>query len=802
MATSGFIATTGEDAIRAYWWIEIEGIRHRFGSRDPAWNPVVGPNQHIYPYIEKMPAISPQVAEPLNGTTTPYRFTVDIVDVDEVFTDLMSVFIQAGYSTLDEDLTENETSIDVVDSTGFTIGDDFFVGRETMLITNIVGNTLTVSRGRYGSRRAEHVDGDPCYNKQPFMLTREIVLHENRRAGMPYLEADEGLPETDAIKMRGFLEDAEENNGVWTLHCAGFLRRLNVRIGENLAHSTLKKDLWGGEINAGILGQEAGLGVAGFNVAVSNVVLIGDSTDFQAAGHVLVDEELIRYIEIATPPPGETFDGLCLSDDAADFTDHFHFTDTGNRGLLADEIFGSDGRIPLHENLPGSANIQKSILMSPHKVGAEVKEVIHSDSFTEGTGPAEVILTLLTSTGDADNGDYDVLPKGWGCGIDEDYIDVTGIENACKEPPLDGFDFAPFVIPEAVDCKDWIEENILRPCLLFFVEDEMGLITVKRMYDRNSAIELTTPTALDNDDLVGLPSIRIGYPFGEFQVKMNWNPGTDDFLGTVICKLDKGNEYYLGAARKFELECKTLYDPRIGRGRGSWTSGDTGDLPGFLAHYLGVIWDNYALKPIPILRFSVGMNMLYYVQVGQVITLTCSGLVDLRNGDRGVVTEYFQIVEAGPNPERSSVDCVAWMIGGNNSNTRLLAPAAKVKSWDAVNHRATLYDDTFTDGIKFQYDIDAFAVDDDVMLVDAAYDGLGGGAPAHAAITAIHDSTGADDGYLQFAGEPADVPGDGDYVVTGNYNNCQASQTARWAYLADASAELGVVPDDAHKRGR
>ena len=47
---------------------------------------------------------------------------------------------------LDENLTPSETSVDVVDASGLSVGDDLHVGPERMRITGIAGNTLTVLR--------------------------------------------------------------------------------------------------------------------------------------------------------------------------------------------------------------------------------------------------------------------------------------------------------------------------------------------------------------------------------------------------------------------------------------------------------------------------------------------------------------------------------------------------------------------------------------------------------------------------------------------------------------------------------
>ena len=800
MSTPAFDATTGADAILAKWYISIMGLRLRYGSHDDmAWNPAdATTGRHIYAYFQKpgIPSIQPQIVEPLNGTTTPYQFQVRLVDVDDHFCDLFSILntaVATTYLAMDDaiDLDAVETEVWVSDASVLSVDSDLFIERETVRITNIAANILTVTRGMYGSTATVHKSGIKVFDKPQFMNTREVLLYETR----------DGLVEADSILIRGYLEDYEEDQGVWTLNCAGFLRRLNARIGETLASVPLDGNLWDG-YPRGMLGADAVIPEPMY----SDVISIGSAAAFQDTGHVMIDDEIIKYVgHVHNAPELNNRDGLFITEDAANFAQHMWFWDYGNRGLFAEEIFGAAGFETMHGHQDHQAvEYKKSIFHKGHLDGAEVKEIIHSDKFTAGTGPAAVILTLLTSTGvEDDNGDYDKLPEGWGAGIDEDLIDVTGIENVCKEPPLDGFDFAPFIIPEPTDMKDWLEENILRPCHLFFAETEDGTITVKRLYDRNEAIVLTTPTVITEDELVALPRLRPGKsPIGQITMKMNWHPGTDEFMGIINCTLGKGQTYHEGTARKFEIECRALYDSRIAGGKGTWTSDSVGDMPDFLAHYLGLIWKNHALKPLPVVTFTVAYNRLIDVQVGQVVLLTSSSTPDLRAGDRGISGEYYQIVETRPMPRQSTVECVAWMIGANDANTRRLAPAAKVTGWiGGGQNRIECEDSYFADGVEHTFDVEGFFVGDEVMLVDVRYLPLAGaGVPEE--ITVLEVTTGVGACTIQLDALPADVPGAGDYVVPARYDNCPAAQQVKWAWLADGGHEIGAANLAAHKRSR
>ena len=62
-------------------------------------------------------------------------------------------------ATLAEDLDTSETGVDVSDGPEFDIGQTILIDSEQMKISNIVSNTLTVTRGANGSTAATHTNG-------------------------------------------------------------------------------------------------------------------------------------------------------------------------------------------------------------------------------------------------------------------------------------------------------------------------------------------------------------------------------------------------------------------------------------------------------------------------------------------------------------------------------------------------------------------------------------------------------------------------------------------------------------------
>lgn len=794
MPTAPFIATTSADAITAEWWIEIEGIRRRYGTVDSGIADT-GTNRPIRDWIEVLPEFRGQQAEPLDGSTKPHEYTVKIVDVDDELTDLFSVHDDTcGIAFLAAAVAAGAVNVTVDDASVFTAPCDVYINRETMRCTNIVGNVLTVTRGMYGSLDVAHPITDSQGNalsvmvadKPRFMHTREVVLCEGRR----------GLTEADAIRIRGYLDGVEESEGVWTLSCSGYLRRLSCQIGETLGEAILTYDL------SGQYKRD--------RADTTWCIRVDDASTMRDAGHVIIDSEIIKYIRKAGAVPEWWLDLVSVNIYRYERPPYYF-----GRGVFSEEIFGDRGvwieRVHHEHELSGWEEIFRErvpILMAQHNTGAKVRQVMHSDDFTGGTGPAAVILQLLTSTGTGLNGAYDTLPAGWGAGIPVARIEVTEIEEICGLIP--SIDFAPFAIVEAVELKEWLEENILRPSLLFLVETPDGTITVRRMWSRQEAEAFVTPVTMGHDELLGLPDLTMGDPpIGEFTFKINWDPGGDKFYGRVNVILGDGRERYKGTARNYEIECKTIYDSRIGEGRETWRSVNQGDVPETLRCYLAPIWENYSLNPCPKVSFELAYNRYIDVYVGQVVRLTCAVTPDLKSSARGLAGEWFQVVEATPNPERSCIEVVAWMIGVHDDPLiRQLAPSALVTGYTdpspagAPAVRVDIADSRFTDpGVAgYEYDVDGFAVGDRVMIVDARYRPLAGAAAEEADVV---DTGGAPGGFwIDLAAAPANPPAADDYLTTGTYDNCQVSQRVTWAFLGDAAGTLGVGADPAHRRER
>ena len=114
------------------------------------------------------------------------------------------------------------------------------------------------------------------------------------------------------------------------------------------------------------------------------------------------------------------------------------------------------------------------------------------------------LCAAASSTGAGTNGDHDRLPAVDSLGIDDDFIDVAGIE-AVRDDYYPGTSHKmSFTIEKRQKAKDFIENEILKPLNLYPVVDGQGRYSIKPAKPPIEAID--TVQTFDEDNIVGLPT--------------------------------------------------------------------------------------------------------------------------------------------------------------------------------------------------------------------------------------------------------------------------------------------------------
>ena len=807
---AAYTATYTANNLNALWYIEIEGLRKRYGSKSPSWNPAdSGTNRRIEPWFLEpgIPQISGQRAKPLNGSTTPHSFSVEIVDIGDALTSLLSVNDDSTRheTTLTAACTATQTTIHVDSTTGFSVPSDIYVERETMRATSKTSTTFTVSRGMYGSRAEAHeltneqgeAKSVSVTDKPLFITTREVKLYESRT----------GLAEASGAVLRGYLDSVEEHGGVYTFGCSGYLKRMACKIGGNTPVSELVYPL--APLVDRTAAEQAALDESWSDfirtyLATSWCVEVYSETPWPAAGGLVqIDNELIKYtLATANRSAGAKFQLLVLDDDymsdymsaaTSDTTRiKFRYTSTGKgRGERVMELMGGPVTSQTSDLLNQFSVRSKYIRM--HFKNSEVKYTLSDDVFTAGTDPISIVLQILLSGGDG--GTYDTLIDAWGLGLPESAVDITGMEDLRDTSPVKDMPCR-FVINEEVDAKDWLEKNILRPARLFFVETWDGKISLSRLWSKFEAEQLGADLAVDESILLDTPKFNLGkQPLGKFKIKCNYYAPEDHFYGTINVIMGDRGDIYRGGEKNYELEAKALVEQNIGADTTkTYDSRALGALHPQIRAYMQMMWDRFALTPMPIIEVEIPYSYLAGLQVGSIITVTSTITPNVKASQRGLTGEYFQVVEVHPLPMRSSMRLVAWMIDIHDKPYRKLAPSCKVKYYHFATKILEVYPHEFSSASNPK--TDAELVWDGkpgyVKFVDSNYIELTSGETIDISVitsTAVTLKT-----------HPASYPTDGDYMEIATYCTGNATAQAVFSYLADSNDKLGTSDDQGHTR--
>ncbi len=411
-----FTATNSANNILARWYIEIEGLRVRYGNWTPSWNPAdSGTNRPIKPWFAKpgIPEITGAKAKPLNGSSSPHTFSVKLVDIGDAITALVSISDSTNRN--ETKLTaavanDSTTTITVADSSWYSAAADIYVGRETMRATAAPsGTTFTVERGKYGSTAKAHALTDSqgvtkqvrVTDKPLFLYTREVILYESRQ----------GLVEADGIKIKGSLDKIVDRGGAYDFECSGQLAKLDQKIGLNAAVGwlwfTLKPFKWTDDERQEQytrFSENVDQGVPGMGYSYTTppthwlmVMDLATPMDkFGSSGLVIIDEEIIAY-----ESKDDDLSHLYIDDSwvdifaplSANLGRVFEPGDTTQgRAFLAADIWNTGNAFTMNINV-----IKK---MRAHFGGTQVKQALGHPSFTAGTDPISVALQIMLSGGE------------------------------------------------------------------------------------------------------------------------------------------------------------------------------------------------------------------------------------------------------------------------------------------------------------------------------------------------------------------------------------------------------------------
>lgn len=378
---------------------------------------------------------------------------------------------------------------------------------------------------------------------------------------------------------------------------------------------------------------------------------------------------------------------------------------------------------------------------------------------TLGGNPINIMLQVLTSTGDGTNGDYDTLAAANGLGIDDDYINVTAIESV-RDLWFPGPSIRmSFTINKRAQAKKWLETEIFKILNVYPVIDADGKFNIKPF--KPPLPVTTTVQSFDEDNIIGIPSY-------DFNLK--------DLINEVECHYDWDDTDGEFDTEDFYIDTTSLNNRGPGKsplkleGKGITTALGGSD---FFAKRKAKIFERYATPP-PRITMSTWFSR-WLTEAGDIVPITHSILPDIESGTRGITSESMEVINRTIDWKRGTVKIELLATGFEKDPYCQISPSMTVVSGTS----ATEFEVSSADAAKF-------TVGEEIAMHYA------NGLVQAAAVTILTIS-----GTTVTCDTLGATPAAGWFAQYAAYDSCTADQKLYW-FASDGSDQLGAANDPAH----
>lgn len=314
------------------------------------------------------------------------------------------------------------------------------------------------------------------------------------------------------------------------------------------------------------------------------------------------------------------------------------------------------------------------------------------------------LLKLMTSTGYAVNGTYDVLPVGYGLGIPAALIDTASFEAVEDELGAASAE-RQWIVSEPTPLSDLIDAEA-KTLGFYVVMNGSGQLAARRIaqdFAGLTAVALTednkhSPTdratfSVSPASLLNQVTVRFDYQWQDdkpaSELPFNWRVSQQQYETT----------------RGLDVDNRGLY---------SFESMDTAELIGRLQERIGVYAD-----PWPTVTRTINRQLFTRIVPGDRLRLTDSGLPDVFTGNRGVAAMTVTAVRVSFDLHKGHgrVDAIHdGMIP--DAQRAPLDPSARLTAFNPGTFVATLAANDFS--VAPATDVDSFAVGDVVLIVEGS----------------------------------------------------------------------------------
>lgn len=674
-------------------WLEIEGLPYTYGtfaasgswfSARAAADKFLGIRRSLF----RIPRGADQTIDTLEGgNKTAGATEFEIVDIDTLPTSWANQTAPETYYILNASgITKASTTIDLNSVTSLIVGQYLYLGTETIKITAInVGLVrITVDRGQFRSKAQAFPTRFPVVTVPWVMANRrcwynEVIDSSSTDPGTvsAVLDPDRIVRFSGVIKGYGLKAN---DHATYILRLESLDRELDLPVFNKIRNMDLStgslKDEFGDE------GTGTAPGWPGYSLNFGDFGI--DSTIFPDIGELVlfkIDDEVLA---------GEVVD--------LGYARAMRYTD---RALLG-------SRAEPHKQGSRAQEIVPVIAYNSAGTTIERASKFTSSPTTGSPLPADhplmLLLQLILSTGEGTNTSgsrsFDVLPEGWGLGIDIARVDVAGIVLAGLEEPSLRFNG---VIEAGVNFIDFMRQMLTFAGYYFFVGtgDQLTIRRLRPPVPDRRVRTLTGANRIRNQ-FAGWDGNLTG-AVRQVVFKYGWDFIHNKYKCITIINLDLADIYSKGLARTLTFESKLMYPG------GSGIPGDSPfkvfDVNAWLFNRADFYESRYG-RPPPIITEVADYSFLS-VDPGDLIEYTHANLPNTGTGTRGLTAEICEVLAKSVDDDAHVVNLTLLFTGYRLGDYRYISPSAIVKTseftWNGGTKVLTLTgldnENSFTDPI-------------------------------------------------------------------------------------------------------
>lgn len=309
-----------------------------------------------------------------------------------------------------------------------------------------------------------------------------------------------------------------------------------------------------------------------------------------------------------------------------------------------------------------------------------------SATVTVKGNPINIVLALLTSTGNGTNGDYDYYSSSVGLGIDTDYINMPAIEAVRDDWYPGDSNYMSFSITKRENANAWLQREIFKVLNIYPVVDGDGRFNLKPF--KPPIASRDTVQSLDEDNIIGLPSFDTNLAALINECEFHYDYDGDDYA-TQEFNIDGTSVDNRGPGRTMTI-----------KSRGVHTSHSPASISGRATEInqrrKAKVFGRWSTPPVKINCKTFFSRWLS--DPGDIVPLTHRLLPDLEAGTRGLTARRMEITNRQIDWIKGEVSFDLLDTGFDRNQYTVISPCMTVVSGVSV----TQFRVSTADGVKFE----------------------------------------------------------------------------------------------------